>query len=91
MSAVNKLGNIEAAIKDSYAQRDAGDINYVAKVSQDGVSLQDDTAASFIHLEYVVDAQGHRNFTLSSEGISDNLQGVIDELKHTLSHLENDK
>lgn len=95
-----ELGNIEAAIRGHYDQRDAGLDGFKATVPLvpaveaspvvEATPVVDNSQPSFIHLDYTINEAGHRDFQLNSQGVADNIQGIIAELQHTLGHLLND-
>lgn len=87
------LGNIEAAISGHYDQLNAGATDgFAARIAPPveipaPAPVQASTVKPFIHLDYVVNENGHRDFELSSTGVASDLAGIIAELEHTLSHL----
>lgn len=89
-----ELGNIEAAIRGHYEQRDAGLDGFNAIVplvpATQAAPVVDNSQPSFIHLDYTINEDGHRDFQLNSQGVADDIQGIIAELQHTLGHLMND-
>lgn len=90
-----ELGNIEAAIRGHYDQRDSGlqdGFNAVIPTTPvvEAAPGVDNSQPSFIHLEYKINEAGHRDFELNSQGVADDIQGIIAELQHTLGHLMND-
>lgn len=86
------LGNIEAAIAGHYDQLNAGSVEGFgavitpAPVPQAAVPVPA-AEKPFIHLEYTVNENGHRDFELQSTGVATDIEGIIAELEHTLSHL----
>lgn len=87
------LGNIEAAINGHYDKLGAGSIEGFGAVitpapapAQAAVPVPA-VEKPFIHLEYTVNENGHRDFELQSTGVATDIEGIIAELEHTLSHL----
>lgn len=89
-----ELGNIEAAIRGHYDQRDNGLDGFNATIPMvpvvEEAAVVDNSQPSFIHLDYTINEAGHRDFALNSQGVAADIQGIIAELQHTLGHLMND-
>lgn len=85
------LGNIEAAISGHYDKLDNGSVDgFGAVITPLPVEQAVPVPAAqkpFIHLEYTVNENGHRDFELASNGVAADIEGIIAELEHTLSHL----
>ena len=91
------LGDIEGAIRGHYDRRDAGVEGFGAVIpvvpavsAAPEAEAQNGQSPSFIHLDYTINENGHRDFQLTSQGVADDIKGIIAELQHTLSHLIND-
>lgn len=89
------LGNIEAAIAGHYDQLNAGAVNGFgaridAPVETVPAPVESNAVKPFIHLDYTVNENGHRDFELSSAGIATDIEGIVAELEHTLSHLRSE-
>jgi hypothetical protein len=89
-----ELGDIESAIRGHYEKRDSGLEGFNAAIpvapAVAAAPVADNSQPSFIHLDYTINEAGHRDFQLNSQGVAEDIQGIIAELQHTLGHLIND-
>lgn len=87
----NPLGDIEAAINGHYDKLNNGSVNGFGAVIPTVPAQQPVPVPAvqkpFIHLDYTVNENGHRDFELTSNGVAADIAGIIAELEHTLSHL----